>query len=92
MPAARLAGKADEVGPRLQVAGVELGPAHGVIDVLHRGRIFRLGAGAEIERNRDDAVRGHEFVAQMLGLAVGHGTRRRRGTRPAPGTALRRAA
>ena len=70
MAAARLAGKADEVGPRLQLAGMRLGPAHRVIDVLHRGRIRVLVAGAEIERDRDDAVGRHVFVAQRFGQAV----------------------
>ena len=70
MAAARLAGKADEVGPRLQLAGMRLGPAHRVIDVLHRSRIGVLVAGAEIERDRDDAVGRHVFVAQRFGQAV----------------------
>ena len=72
MAAARLARQADEVGPGLERARVELGPAHRVVDVLHRGRIGILVAGAEIERDRHDAVRGHVFVAQLLGGAVAH--------------------
>jgi hypothetical protein len=72
MATARLAGNADELGPRLQIAGIVLGPAHRVIDVGNRRRIGRLVAGAEIERDRDDAVRCHIFVAQMLGRTIAH--------------------
>ena len=72
MAAARLARQADEVGPGLERARVGLGPAHRIVDVLHRGGIGSLVAGAEIERDRHDAVRGHEFVAQPLGGAVAH--------------------
>ena len=70
MPAARLARKADEVGPGLEHARIELCPAHGVVDVLHRGRIRRLVAGAEIERDRHDAVRRHGLVAELFGEPV----------------------
>ena len=70
MPAARLARQADQVGPGLEHARIELGPAHGVVDVLHRGRIRHLLAGAEIERDRHDAVRRHGLVAKLLGEPV----------------------
>ena len=43
--------------------GVQLGPAHGVVDVLDRRRIGILVARPEIERDRHDAVRRHEFMA-----------------------------
>src|SRR5262249_31854940 len=49
---------------------IELGPAHRVVDVLHGGWIRVLVARTEIERNRDDAVLGHGFMAQALGGAV----------------------
>src|SRR6516164_5695594 len=61
-------------GPPVQrgssVHTIELRPAHRVVDVLHGGRIRVLVARAEIERNRDDAVLGHGFMAQALGGAV----------------------
>jgi hypothetical protein len=72
MAAARLARQADEVGPGLEGAGVGLGPAYRVVDVLHRGRIRVLVAGAEVERDRHDAVRGHVLVTQLLGMAIAH--------------------
>ena len=56
---------------RLEFPGVQLGEAHGEIDVLQRRRI-RIGvARAKVERDRNDAMGRHEFVAQVLGLAIG---------------------
>src|SRR5262245_51542899 len=62
--------EAYRVGAGLQCTRIELRPAHRVVDVLHGGRIRVLVARAEIERNRDDAVLGHGFMAQALGGAV----------------------
>src|SRR5215470_8757497 len=70
MSAARLAGEAHQFGAGLQRTRIELGPAHRVVDVLHGGWIRVLVARAEIERNRDDTVLGHGFMAQALGGAV----------------------
>src|SRR5215510_9275468 len=70
MSAARLAGEAHQFGAGLQRTRIELGPAHRVVDVLYGGWIRVLVARAEIERNRDDAVLGHGFMAQALGGAV----------------------
>src|SRR5262245_40134765 len=70
MPSARLARETDEIGCGLERARIELRPAHRVVDVLHRGRIGRLVARAEIERDRHNAVRGHELVAQLLCMSV----------------------
>jgi hypothetical protein len=66
MPAARLAREPHEVSLRLERAGIELRPAHRIVDVLHRGRIGSLVARTEIERDRHDAVRRHGLVAQPL--------------------------
>ena len=73
MAAARLArtGRSSS-GRVLRLLRVRLGPAHRVVDVLHRGRIRRLVAGAEIERDRHDAVPRHRLVAQLLGHPVAH--------------------
>src|SRR5499433_1484708 len=70
MSAARRAGEAHQCGASLQCTRIELRPAHRVVDVLHGGRIRVLVARAEIERNRDDAVLGHGFMAHALGGAV----------------------
>src|SRR5262245_32167173 len=70
MSAARLTGEAHQFGASLQRTRIELHPAHRVVDVLHGGGIRVLVARAEIERNRDDAVPGHGFMAQALGGAV----------------------
>src|SRR6516165_4560618 len=70
MSTARLAGEAHQFGAGLQCTRIELRPAHRLVDVLHGGRIRVLVARAEIERNRDDAVLGHGFMAQPLGGAV----------------------
>src|SRR6201993_3071752 len=68
MSAARLTGEAHQFGAGLQRTRIELRPAHRVVDVLHGGRIRVLVARAEIERNRDDAVLGHGFMAEALGV------------------------
>src|SRR5262249_36939775 len=70
MSAARLTGQAHQFVPGLQRSRIEYRPEFREVDVLHGGRILFLVARAEIERNRDDAVLGHGFMAQALGGAV----------------------
>src|SRR5499425_3826265 len=69
-PAVRRSTDRTGFGAGLQRTRIELRPAHRVVDVLHGGRIRVLVARAEIERNRDNAVLGHGFMAQALGGAV----------------------
>ena len=71
MTAARLAGDADEIGPGLELLGVQLGPADRVVDVGQRLRIGALLRDAPVERDDDDAVTGQNLVADLVGVAVG---------------------
>jgi len=61
---------ADKVRPGVERACIQLCPADRVVDVLQRGRIRRLVAGTEIERDRHDAVRRHRLVAKLFGQAI----------------------
>src|SRR5439155_13626936 len=70
MSPTRLAREADEIRSGLERTRIELRPAHRVVDVLHRGRVRSLVAGAKIERDRYNPVCGHGLVAQLFRVPV----------------------